>query len=308
MSTGRVVRWGRCSRRLYKVVICNLAKHTLYIPVKLLDIQSMEKGRVLVVGCSDSSTRVYDSIDRSFRRFNWQYQWFKSRQKGSHGTGIPSYNGLHWFSCQRWRKHRGDCRNHTLNPSKSDGGLYAKHRYPSGQNRSANIGSHKVRDWNLTNVLIGALFSVESVEIVSDILKRYTQVLSVIDVEPIFKTGPAPKLEMITALRKDILPSITILSATVPEVKALLDEAGITTDYPKNMGDVVEMAKTLRSLGPKYVLIKREIFEEIGKTTTLHFVLSGDGEPLIVSSLFENPNSVTGASYSIPRKYSKWDI
>ena len=107
---------------------------------------------------------------------------------------------------------------------------------------------------------------------------------------------------MVTALRKEILPSITILSATVPEVKALLDEAGITADYPKNMGDVVEMAKTLRSLGPRFVLIKREIFEETSKTTTLHFVLSGDGEPLIANSRFENPNSVTGASYSIPRK------
>ena len=89
-------------------------------------------------------------------------------------------------------------------------------------------------------------------------------------------------------------------------MKALLDEAGVATDYPKNMGDVVEMAKTLRSLGPKYVIIKREIFDEIGKTTTLHFVLCGDEEPVIVNSRFENPESVFGASYSIPCKYSMY--
>ena len=138
----------------------------------------------------------------------------------------------------------------------------------------------------------------------SNILNRYTQTPSIIDVEPVFKTGPAPKPELITALRKDILSSITILSATVPEVKTLLDEAGIPTDYPKNIGDVVEMAKALRDLGPKYVLIKREVFEEAGLTTTFHFVLCGDKEPLIVNSQFENPKSITGASYSIPGKYA----
>jgi hypothetical protein len=89
----------------------------------------------------------------------------------------------------------------------------------------------------------------------------------VLDVEPFFR--PPPKLELITALRKNILASITILSATVPEVKALLDEAGVVTDYPKNMGDVVEMAKTVRSLGPKCHHPARDL-DELGKTTTLH--------------------------------------
>lgn len=152
------------------------------------------------------------------------------------------------------------------------------------------------------------MFSAESVEIVSDILRRFTPVQSALDVEPIFKTGPAPKPEMITALRTGILPLTTILSATVPEIKALLDGAGIVIDYPKNMDDVVEMAKKTQTLGPRYVLIKREIFDEVGKTTTLQYVLCGDGEPIIVNSRVENPKSVKGASYSIPRKYLKWDV
>lgn len=97
---------------------------------------------------------------------------------------------------------------------------------------------------------------------------------------------------------------MTLLSATVPEVKALLDEAGIAAEYPKNMEDVVQMAKTTQSLGPKHVIIKREIFDEGSKTTTLHFVLAGEGEePVIKSARFENPKGVAGTSYSIPRQY-----
>jgi hydroxymethylpyrimidine/phosphomethylpyrimidine kinase len=126
--------------------------------------------------------------------------------------------------------------------------------------------------------------------------------MSILDIEPFFKTGPAPKIEVISALRKDILPFINILSATVPEVKALLNEAGILIDYPKSIQDVLSMANALRSLGPKYVIIKREIFEEGDGTTTLHFVLCGDTEPLIVTSRCENPKKLFGVSYSIPRK------
>lgn len=86
-----------------------------------------------------------------------------------------------------------------------------------------------------SNLQIGASFSVESVKIVSDLLQQ-SQLPSVIDLEPIFKTRPAPKPELIIALIKEILPYVTIVSATIPEVKAILDEAGIVTDYPKNMG------------------------------------------------------------------------
>ncbi|KAH8901560.1 Ribokinase-like protein [Thozetella sp. PMI_491] len=149
-------------------------------------------------------------------------------------------------------------------------------------------------------VKIGALFSTESIKFVSGILKDRQQLSSVIDAEPFFKTGPAPTAELVTALTKDVLPSITILFATVPEVKKLLDEAGIPADYPKNMDDVVSLANTLRKLGPKYVIIKREILEEGDGTTTLHFILCGGAEPQVVASRFENPKRLFGISYSIP--------
>ncbi|RKU45224.1 hypothetical protein DL546_001321 [Coniochaeta pulveracea] len=129
-------------------------------------------------------------------------------------------------------------------------------------------------------VKIGALFSEESIKTVSDDF--------------------APKPELLTVLRKEILPSLTILSATVPEVKALLDEAGVAVDYPKSVQDVLTMANALRSLGPEYVIIKREILEDDKRMSLLHYVLCGGTEPLTATSRVENSKGFFGASYSIP--------
>lgn len=63
------------------------------------------------------------------------------------------------------------------------------------------------------------------------------------------------------------------------------------------------MGNALRSLGSEFVIIKREIIEEEKGTMLLHYVLCGSDEPLMVTSQFENPNGMFGASYSIPCKY-----
>ena len=136
----------------------------------------------------------------------------------------------------------------------------------------------------------------------SSALQHNTLLITVIDVEPFFKTGPVPKPEVIAALRKHILPSITVLSATVPEAKALLEDAGIPVAHPNSIRDVQLMASRLRDLGPEYVIIKREIFEEGEGTSTLHFVLCGSSEPLTDVSRHANPKGLFGASYSVPRK------
>jgi hypothetical protein len=95
-----------------------------------------------------------------------------------------------------------------------------------------------------------------------------------------------------------------VISATVPEAKQLLDDAGIAVEYPKSMEDVKALAKSVQGLGPKYALIKREIFDEDAKKTTLHYVLCGSDECVVAASTFENVRGVTGLSYSIPCKQS----
>ncbi len=127
--------------------------------------------------------------------------------------------------------------------------------------------------------------------------------MSVVDIEPFFKTGPEPSPETISALRKYILPSVTLISSTVQEAKILLDDAGIAIEYPKSMEDVQAMAEALRRLGPQYAMIKREILNESGTKTMLHFVLCGGPEPQLSNTLCENPKGLFGVSYSIPCKW-----
>ncbi len=152
-------------------------------------------------------------------------------------------------------------------------------------------------------LFIGSLLSIESINVVSGFLQQKSaHLVSIIDVEPFFKTGPPPSPEVVAALTKHILPSINVLSATVPQIKALMDAAGIPVDYPKSVHDVSLMAASARKLGPEYVIIKREFLDAEDKSTTLHYVLSGPAESAVETLRCRNPKGVFGASYSAPRK------
>ncbi|KAM3517184.1 hypothetical protein NHJ13051_009204 [Beauveria bassiana] len=146
---------------------------------------------------------------------------------------------------------------------------------------------------------LGALFSSESVKLVSDLVQQDKPQV-VLDMEPFFKTGTPPQEEVLSALKDDILPSTTVLCATVREAKALLDNAGIPIDYPQSMQDVQTMGQAVQKLGPDYVVMKREILGENDGMTTLHYVLCGGGEPQVVTCRFKNPKGYFGVSYSIP--------
>ncbi|KAM0667660.1 hypothetical protein ACQRIU_003525 [Beauveria bassiana] len=146
---------------------------------------------------------------------------------------------------------------------------------------------------------LGALFSPESVKLVSDLVQQDKPQL-ILDMEPFFKTGPPPQEAVLSALKDGILPSTTVLCATVREAKALLDNAGIPIDYPQSMQDVQTMGQAVQRLGPDYVVMKREILGENDGMTTLHYVLCGGGEPQVVTCGFKNPKRYFGVSYSIP--------
>ncbi|UNI22935.1 hypothetical protein JDV02_008779 [Purpureocillium takamizusanense] len=149
-------------------------------------------------------------------------------------------------------------------------------------------------------VKIGALLSHAAFQAVSTVLLR-GHLVSIIDTEPLLKTGsPESAAIHVAALREEILPSIDVLSATVPEAKILLDEASIPMPYPQSLDDVKSMANALRRLGPKNVIIKREVFDESDGMTTLHYVLCGGADPIMATLRFPNPTRFFGASYSIP--------
>lgn len=155
----------------------------------------------------------------------------------------------------------------------------------------------------------GAIFSEEQVKMVSELLQQHgSGMMSVIDIEAFFKSrtsGSRP--DVVAVLRKDVLPSITLLSATVPEIIHLLEDAGIPAGYPRGIPDVQALATTVaQELGPQYVIIKREFIDEDDGATTLHYVLaSRDANtkpPVMETFRVANPKRVFGSSYSIPRK------
>lgn len=48
----------------------------------------------------------------------------------------------------------------------------------------------------------------------------------------------------------------TVLTPNMPEAKLLLRDAGVEVDDPKNLDDVIQLAKQIQTLGPKSVLLK----------------------------------------------------
>jgi hydroxymethylpyrimidine kinase/phosphomethylpyrimidine kinase len=62
--------------------------------------------------------------------------------------------------------------------------------------------------------------------------------------------------EAIRELRELLLPLTTILTPNVPEARLILSDAGQAVDDPKNIDDLIAIAKKVQALGPKYVLVK----------------------------------------------------
>ncbi|OAR02915.1 hypothetical protein LLEC1_04257, partial [Akanthomyces lecanii] len=183
---------------------------------------------------------------------------------------------------------------------KSEAGEQTVHHTSLEALRSQLSAVTETREY--TVVKLGALFSAESVKLVSSLLQQDEQKI-VLDMEPFFKPGPPPQEEVLAALRDGILPCTTVLCATVREAKALLDNAGIHIDYPQSIQDVQAMGQAVQELGPDCVVMKREMLGEDDGMTTLHYVLCGGAEPQVVMSRFKNPKGYFGVSYSIPRTY-----
>lgn len=57
-------------------------------------------------------------------------------------------------------------------------------------------------------------------------------------------------------VRTKLLPLTTILTPNIPEAQLLLKDAGAEAPEPKNLDEMIELAKKIGSLGPKAVLLK----------------------------------------------------
>ncbi|KAJ8106334.1 hypothetical protein OPT61_g9606 [Boeremia exigua] len=106
-------------------------------------------------------------------------------------------------------------------------------------------------------VKTGMLASAESIEIVADAFRRYNITTSVVDPVMVSTSGShlLPESAISTLIEK-LLPLTTILTPNLPEAELLLKIAGVDIKTPEGFDDVVNMARSIQQLGPKYVLLK----------------------------------------------------
>ncbi len=115
-------------------------------------------------------------------------------------------------------------------------------------------------------------------------------------------------LEAVTELLEELLPLTTILTPNVPEAKLLLRSAGQDTQDATCVDDLIEMAKAVQLLGPKYVLVKggHLPFREDGSVASTEDekhrmvdVLCGDGQVMCIETLYQASKNTHGTGCSL---------
>lgn len=116
-------------------------------------------------------------------------------------------------------------------------------------------------------------------------------------------------------LREEMLPLATVLTPNVPEAKLLLYNAGNEISNPQTFGDVVDIAKAVHRLGPKYVLLKgghlpltkdRRISRgDADKHTVVDILYDGSTTTLIESDYVDSKNT-HGTGCSLACKPPRW--
>ena len=117
-----------------------------------------------------------------------------------------------------------------------------------------------IDDIGVDVIKIGMLASASTVDAVADALRKRGEIITVVD--PVMVATSGAQLlpnEAVRNLRTNILPLTTILTPNIPEARLLLRNAGRADGPPDGIGsldDIVNIARAVQSLGPRYVLVK----------------------------------------------------
>lgn len=114
-----------------------------------------------------------------------------------------------------------------------------------------------IDDIGVDVIKIGMLASASTVDAVAEALKKHGKLITVVD--PVMVATSGAQLlpnDAIHNLRTNLLPLTTILTPNIPEARLLLQNAGIETPDFNSLDDIVDIARTVQSLGPRYVLVK----------------------------------------------------
>lgn len=115
----------------------------------------------------------------------------------------------------------------------------------------------------------------------------------------------------VRTLRECILPLTSILTPNIPEAQLLLKDAGVPVKNIGNVDDVVGLAKAVKSLGPRYVLVKgghlpltkdRCVALEAADRYAVVDVLVGEEESIVVETPYLKSKNTHGTGCSLACK------
>jgi hydroxymethylpyrimidine kinase/phosphomethylpyrimidine kinase len=118
--------------------------------------------------------------------------------------------------------------------------------------------------------------------------------------------------EAIRELRALLLPLTTVLTPNVPEAELLLSSTGKAATDLQNVEDLVDLAKAVQSLGPKYVLVKggHLPFKKDGTVANnpedrdlMVDILYGEGRVTRIETAYQNSKNTHGTGCSLACKF-----
>lgn len=114
-----------------------------------------------------------------------------------------------------------------------------------------------INDIGVDVVKIGMLASASTVDAVADALEKHGRPITVVD--PVMVATSGAQLlpnEAVRNLLVNLLPLATILTPNIPEARLLFQKAGLQAPEINSLDDIVNIARAVQSLGPRYVLVK----------------------------------------------------
>ena len=114
-----------------------------------------------------------------------------------------------------------------------------------------------INDIGVDVVKIGMLASASTVDAVADALEKHGRPITVVD--PVMVATSGAQLlpnEAVHNLLVNLLPLATILTPNIPEARLLFQHAGLQAPEINSLDDIVNIARAVQSLGPRYVLVK----------------------------------------------------
>ncbi len=174
-----------------------------------------------------------------------------------------------------------------------------------------------IDDIGVDVVKIGMLASAETVDAVACTLRKHGRPLTVLD--PVMVSTSGAQLlpdEAVCNLRIHLLPLTTILTPNIPEARLLLQNAGLEAPEIESVDDVVDIARLLQSLGPRFVLVKGGHLpltkdghvsrEDADRHTVVDVLYSGDGQhderTILYESNYQSSRNTHGTGCSLACK------